>query len=439
LSRRITRRALLGQAARGAAAASGVRWLGAGLAIPAIVPGRALGAQEVAPASERVRLALIGCGDLGRGGHHLGRYLGLRDVEVVAVCDVDASHRADAKKQVDTRYQNSRCGEYLDYRDVLERRDVDAVAIVTPDHWHALIAVAAAEAGKDIYCEKPLSLTIEEGRAMVNAARRYARVFQTGSQQRSDARFRTACQAVRNGRIGRLQSIEARIGGGPISEWQEPGDPPPGLDWNFWLGPARWVPYQKDRCHYNFRWIYDYSGGKLTDWGAHHNDIAQWGLGTDESGPTTVQGTASFPTKGIWDTPTSFEVTSTYPNGVVLRTKSEGENGILFTGQRGWIFVSRGVLRASDDASILDPFSPSDVQLYESADHHGNWFRCIKTRERPICDVEIGHRSATVCHLGNIAIRTGRKLVWDPRAERITNDSEANRWLGRPMRAPWHL
>lgn len=427
----LTRRRLLQHGLAGTAA----------LAVPTIIPGRALGAAGtgVAAPSNRVRLGLIGCGDLGRGGHHLGRMLNTADVEVVAVCDVDAQHRADARARTNQKYGNENCKEYLDFRDVVDRADIDAVIIVTPDHWHALPAIAAAEAGKDIYCEKPLSLTVEEGRAMVRATRRYARVFQTGSQQRSDDRFRLACEAVRNGRVGKLQTIEARIGGGPVSEWEEPSEPPSHLDWNMWLGPARWVPYQRNRCHYQFRWIYDYSGGKMTDWGAHHNDIAQWAMGTDDTGPVTIEGWAEFPTRGIWDTAVNFEVQATYPNGVVLKTMSAGENGVLFTGDRGWIFVSRGVLRASDEAMIRDPFAESDVRLPVSGDHHRNWLDCIKSRARPICDVEIGHRSATVCHLENIAIRTGRKLTWNPQTERFVDDPAADRWLSRPMRAPWHL
>ena len=432
MQKKITRRHLL----RKSVVAAGV-----GLAMPAIIPGRALGKEEVAPASERLTLGLIGCGSLGRGGHHLGRFIGqLADqVEMLAVCDVDANHRGDAKRRVDQRYKNENCKEYLDFRELIDREDIDAVIVVTVDHWHALPVIAAAEAGKDIYCEKPLSLTIEEGRAMVKAVRRYDRVFQTGSQQRSDGRFRLACEAVRNGRIGKLQRVEARIGGGPVSNFEPPTDPPAHLDWNFWLGPARYVPYQKNRCHYQFRWIYDYSGGKMTDWGAHHNDIAQWAIGTELSGPVEIEGEAEFPTKGIWDTATTFHVRCTYQNGVVLHTVSDGENGVRFEGTEGWIFVSRGTIRASDEAIIRDPFGPGDERLHYSTNHHQNWLDCIKTRERPICDVEIGHRSATVCHLENIAIRTGRKIKWDPAAEQVVGDEAANRWIRRPMRAPWHL
>jgi len=414
---------------------------GAGVAMPAIVPARALGKEEVAPASERLTLGLIGCGSLGSSGHHLGRFLGplAKQVEVLAVCDVDLPRRAAAKKKVDARYGNDHCKEYLDFRELLDRSDIDAAVVVTVDHWHALCAIAAAEAGKDIYCEKPLSLTIEEGRAMVQAVRRYDRVFQTGSQQRSDGRFRLACEAVRNGRIGKLKRIEARIGGGPVCDFEPPSKPPAGLDWNFWLGQTRKVPYQKNRCHYQFRWIYDYSGGKMTDWGAHHNDIAQWGNGTELTGPVHIEGEAEFPTHGIWDTATRFHVRATYANGVVLHTVSDGENGVRFEGSDGWVFVSRGTIRASDDAIINDPFGPGDLRLYRSDNHHQNWLDCIKSRERPICDVEIGHRSATVCHLENIAIRTGRALTWDPAKEQIVGDEAANRWLSRPMRAPWHL
>ena len=375
---KLSRRTLLGRA--GAAA-------GAALAFPAVVPGRALGAEDVAAASERLQIGLVGCGDLGRSGHHLGRMLGTKDVEIKAVCDVDADHRADAKKQTDARYGNTNCKEYLDFREVMDRKDLDAVIIVTPDHWHALVAIAAAEAGKDVYCEKPLSLTIAEGRAMVTAARRYGRVFQTGSQQRSDTLFHKACQAVRNGRVGKLKTIEARIGGGPVCDWEEPTDPPAGLDWNFWLGPARWVPYQKNRCHYQFRWIYDYSGGKMTDWGAHHNDIAQWGLGMDGSGPIAVTASGVKPSgkPNSYNCHPHFAVTYVYGNGARLVTTSDGENGNRFIGDRGWIFVNRERIEASDPKLLEEPLPRDAIRLYESNDHMGNFMDCIRSRKRCIC------------------------------------------------------
>lgn len=429
----VSRRSFLGGAIRTTLAA------GAGIGVPAIVPGRALGQEGLAQASERIRVGIIGCGSLGRGGHHLGRLLRTPDVEVTALCDVDSNHRGEALSTTHKAYGNEQCKAYPDFRELLDRKDLDAVVIVTPDHWHAIPAILACQAGKDVYCEKPLSLTIQEGRAMVEAARKYNRVFQTGSQQRSDRRFRLACQCVRNGRIGELKTIEARIGGGPVGPEEPASEPPPHLDWNFWLGPTPWVPYQKSRCHYTFRWIYDYSGGKMTDWGAHHNDIAQWAMGADDSGPVSFEGRGTFPDRGIFDTAVRFEVNATYANGVVLRTVSDGENGVLFTGSKGWIFVSRGRIEASEEAILADPFSDRDVNLEESADHHRNWLDCIKSRKRPICDVEVGHRSATVCHLENIAIRCGRKITWDPKSERIVGDTEAARYVARPMRAPWKL
>jgi len=424
MGKKFTRREFLGEMARGAAAA------GAALTLPTVVPGRALGAGGKAPASERLTLGFIGVGGMGSG--HLGGFLGRSDVEVLAVCDVYEPHRLRAKERV-----GDGCAAYNDFRELLDRKDIDAVVIATPDHWHALIAIAACQAGKDIYCEKPLTLTIQEGRALVNAVRRYGRVFQTGSQQRSEDNFRFACELVRSGRIGRLHTIRTGFGGGPVSGYDPDTDPPPGLDWNLWLGPAPWVPFNPLRCLYQFRWFYDYSGGKLTDWGAHHNDIAQWGNGTEMSGPIEIEGTATFPTTGLFDTATSFLITFTYANGVKLIC-GEG-HGAKFEGTDGWVHVDRGFLEASPPELLKEELGPGDVHLHRSDNHHQNWLDCIKTREKPICDVEIGHRSVTVCHLANIAIRTGRKLRWDPAHERFVGDEEMNRWVSRPMRAPWHL
>jgi predicted dehydrogenase len=425
-----TRREFLGKVARGAIAA------GAAMTMPYVVSGRALGAEDKVPASERLTMGFIGVGGMGSG--HLGAFLGRREVEVLAVCDVSEPNRMRAKERV-----GDQCAAYNDFRDLLDRQDIDAVLIATPDHWHVLVAMAACQAGKDIYCEKPLTLTIEEGRALVNAVRRYGRVFQTGSQQRSDNNFRFACELVRSGRIGKLQTIRTWFGGAPASDWELDGDPPDGLDWDLWLGPARWVRYNKLRCPYNFRWFYDYSGGKMTDWGAHHNDIAQWGNGTELSGPIEIEGTATFPTYGLYDTATTFTINYTYANGVKVicggdQLDGRGE-GIRFYGTEGWVHVDRGLLKASPPELLQEQLGPGDVHLYRSDSHHQNWLDCIKTREKPICDVEIGHRSVSVCHLGNIAIRTGRKLHWDPERERFVGDEDLNRWLSRPMRAPWHL
>ena len=424
MERRCSRRRFLQTAAGGTAAA------GLGLSMPFVVSGRALGAQGQAPANERITLGFIGVG--GMGGGHLGGFLGDKQVQVLAVCDVDANRRGAARDRV-----GGDCGAYNDYRELLDRDDIHAVVIATPDHWHTLVSTNAAEAGKDIYCEKPLTLTIAEGQSLVRTVRRYGRVFQVGSQQRSDWNFRFACELVRSGRIGKLHTVRTGFGGAPTSGWEPDRDPPPELDWDMWLGPAPWVPYNPLRCPYNFRWFWDYSGGKMTDWGAHHNDIAQWGIGADGSGPVEIEGTGRLPKDGMFETFETFHIEYTYANGVKLIC-GEG-NGAKFEGTDGWVHVDRGFLDAHPKALLDEKLGPGDVHLYESPGHHEDWLNCIRSRQRPICDVEIGYRSVSVCHLGNISMRLGRKLRWDPATESFVGDDEATRWLSRPYRAPWHL
>ena len=421
MSKKVTRRQFLSRAA-GA---------GVSLALPAVIPARAWGQGDDPPPSERIVMGFIGVG--GMGGGHLGGFVNRPDVDVAAVCDVDEPHRESARERV-----GENCAAYNDYRELLERKDIDAVVISTPDHWHALTSIHACEAGKDVYCEKPMTLTIAEGRAMVSAVRRYARVFQVGSQQRSSWNFRLACELVRSGRIGEVHTVTTGIGGNPTCSWEPNTDPPPGLDWNMWLGPAPWVEYTPRRCFFTFRYFWDYSGGSLTDWGAHHNDIAQWGLGMDESGPVEIDGQGDFPTSGLYELPTRFEIKYKYANGITLTCASRSR-GCRFEGSGGWIHVDRGFLEAEPKSLLQEKLGPNDVHLYESPGHKEDWLDCIKTRQRPICDVETGHRSVTVCHLGNISIRAGRKLQWDPKTERIINDEGANRWLDKPYRAPWHL
>ncbi len=421
MSRKISRREFLSKVPVAAGAGIGVM---AGLGDPAR-------AAVPAPASESIVVGFIGVG--GMGGGHLGGYLNRKDVRVAAVCDVDADRREAARRRV-----GGPCAAYADYRALLDRKEIDAVVIATPDHWHALNTIHACQAGKDVYCEKPFGLTIAEGQEMVNAVRRYGRVFQTGSQQRSEGNFRFACELVRSGRIGKLHTVRVGIGGNPTCGWESDSDPPPGLDWDMWLGPVSWRPYNRLRCHFNFRWFWDTGGGMMTDWGHHHNDIAQWGIGADGSGPVEISGTGTFPAEGLYECPTQFEATYKYANGVALITATR-DRGARFEGSDGWVHVDRGFLDAHPKELLKETLGPEDVHLYRSPGHHQDWLNCIKTRRRPICDVEIGHRSVSVCHLGNIAIRTGRTIHWDPAAERVTNDADLNRWLGKPYRPPWHL
>ncbi len=419
----LTRRQFMKRAAAGVAA---------GVSLPFFVPGRALGAEDKVAASNRVTLGFIGVGGMGSG--HLGGFLANQRTEVVAVCDVYGPHRDRAKARV-----GDHCAAYSDFRDLLARKDIDAVVIATPDHWHTLVSMYALQAGKDIYCEKPLTLTIDEGRRLTEMVRRYGRVFQTGTQQRSEDNFRFACELVRSGRIGKLKMVRVGIGGAPTTPYEPPQAPPADLDWDMWLGPAPWVPYTPKRCIFTFRWFYDYSGGMMTDWGAHHNDIAQWGMGTELTGPVYIEGKADFPTAGLYETATNFDITYRYADGNVLNTCNRNRHGINFQGTDGWVHVDRGVLEADPVELLSEELGPADVHLYKSNGHHENWLDCIQSRQKPICDVEIGYRSVSTCHLGNIAIRLGRPLHWDPEKITFIGDEEANRWISKPYRAPWHM
>jgi predicted dehydrogenase len=390
-----------------------------------------LRAEEQAP-SERIRVGFIGVG--AQGGGNLGAHL----KNTIAVCDVDTERLAKAKDRVE-KASGKTCAAFGDYRKLLDMKDIDAVVISTPDHWHALPTIHACDAGKDVYTEKPLSLTVAEGRAMVNAARRNKRIVQTGSMQRSSKEFRTACELVRNGKIGKVHTVRVGLPGvnfkGPAVA---DSAPPPELDYEMWLGPAPLKPYNKLHIHYNFRFFWDYSGGQMTNWGAHHLDIAQWGLGMDDSGPVTVEGTGRFHKDKWYEVPQTFEV-YTYANGVKILCGSSEKGGTTFEGDKGTIHVNRGKLESTPADILKTTLGETDTRLYVSNSHHGNWLDCIKSRKLPICDVEIGHRSATVCHLGMIAVRTGRKFTWDPVKETIVGDSEAAAMLSRPYRAPWKL
>jgi predicted dehydrogenase len=360
---------------------------------------------------------------------------------VVAVCEVDRDRLAAAKKEIEDRTGRA-CAAYSDYRKLLENKELDAVIIATPDHWHALQTVHACQAGKDVYVEKPLSLVVREGRVMVQVARRTGRIVQTGSMQRSDDKFRLGCELVRSGRIGKVHTV--RVGLPAVNFNVEPvpdGEPPAELDYDMWLGPAPWRPYNKNRVHYNFRFFWDYSGGQMTNWGAHHLDIAQWGLGMDNSGPVEIDGKAIFDEQQRYEVPKESEITYLYGAGVkVICGQGPGRKmGTEFIGEQGSIYVNRGKLESNPAEIIAQPLGEKDVHLYRSKNHLDDWYQCIKSRKLPICDVEIGHRSATVCHLGSLSMRLGRELRWDPAKEEIVGDAEAAGRLSYTYRAPWKL
>ncbi len=430
---------------------------GAACALPSIVPASVFGA---AAPSNRIHMGVIGTGN--QGFNDMKGFLQNEDLRIVAVCDVNTASygyktadqfrgREPARKLVSEFYaQNQRggtykgCDAYSDFREVIDRDDVDAVLIVVPDHWHAVMANMAARAGKHIYCEKPMSLTVAEGQSMVETVRRCGIVFQTGSHERSNAQSRFACELVRNGRIGQLKRMIATVGPNnktcPPGAWT-PTPVPDGFDYDMWLGPARWVPYHEDRCFYNFRFGLDYSGGQTTNYGAHSLDLAQWGNDTEMTGPVEFEDVgAVFPKDGLFDAPTYIHFRARYENGVELVCKTGPENmQIRFEGTEGWVQTGyRGF--TTEPASLkTSVIGANEIHLYESNDHYRNFLDCIKTGRETAAPVELGHRSATVCHLGNIAMRLGRKIRWDPAAEQIIGDEAASRYLDRAHRAPWHL
>lgn len=410
-------------------------------------------ADETRAKNDRPRLALIGCGGQGsgdaRGASRYGDFL--------AVCDVDRRHADRAKG--DGRIGREKADVYEDYRKVLDRNDIDAVIIGTPDHWHTKILIDAMKAGKDAYCEKPLTLTIDEGKKIGQVAKSTGRIVQVGTQQRSDHHqvFLLAVALVRSGRIGKIKKVTAAIGGGESGGPFKKEAPPAGLNWDMWLGQAPKVDYIKERCHYQFRWWYEYSGGKLTDWGAHHVDIAMWGLGMDNSGPTSVEvvkETLPVPYKDGWptvdnkyNTATEFLVRAKFAGGTDLDIRHDTENGVTFQGDKGKIFVTRDRIELegdSVDALYKNPVPESllsELRKGKRVDGHmANFFECARDRSEPVADVWSHHRAMTTCHLANIALRLGgRKLTWDPAAEQIVGDPEANAWLTRPQRAGYEI
>ncbi len=410
---------------------------------PTIVPSSVFGAN--AP-SNRITFGCIGVGRMGLGD--LREILGFKQAQVIAVCDVDSNRIKYAQQLVEKRYSTKGCATYKDFRDLVAQDDIDAVSIATPDQWHALLAIAAAKAGKDIFLQKPLTLTIKEGRALSDTVRRYGRIFQVGSQQRSDSRFRFACELVRNHRIGKLHTIKVGFSTDPPTTPQPPMPIPDSLDYDMWLGPVPWAAYTENRVHPQKGYgrpgwlrILDYGAGMITGWGSHHNDIAQWGMGTEYTGPVEIEGQAEYPKDGLWNVHGDFRIEYTYANGVkvICADNKKNKQGILFEGTEGWVYVKRGLIDAEPKSLLTSTIGPNETHLYKSNSHKANFLDCIKSRTETAAPVEVGHRSCSVCLLGDIAMRLGRKLKWDPKQEHFTNDDGANRMLYRPMRSPWRL
>jgi predicted dehydrogenase len=432
---------------------------------PTIVPASVFG--QNAP-SNRINIGAIGTGRISRGHDMPGvwKYDGAR---IVAVCDLDSKRMGEAKDLVN-RYYSRQIGRaydgvtgYLDYRELLKNKDVDAVLISTPDHWHALIGIHAVAAGKDVYLQKPASLTIAEGRALSKAVQRSGRIFQIGSQQRSSPQFRYAAELVRNGRIGELKTVRVGLPGDPSGE-EEPEMPvPPNLNYEMWLGSTPLVYYTEKRVHPQNSydrpgWLRceQFGAGMITGWGSHHIDCAHWAMGTEHTGPIEISGTAQFPTRGLWNVHGDFRTEALYAGGARMIVSGEFPNGIRFEGTKGWLFVSRGderittsdpvaklqdrqALSASDPRILASRIGPNEIHLYVSADHHGNWLDCVRTRKQPIAPVDVAHRSCSACLLHHIAMKTKRTLYWDPEKERFKNDDAANAMLSRPQRAPYVL
>jgi len=399
-------------------------------------------------------MGCIGAGRQGQGDIQELIYRGLdAGARVVAVCDVDAHRMEDAQWLAEKIYATEMdkdsykgCTAYRDFRELLARKDIDGVLIVTPDHWHAPIAVAAANAGKDIYLEKPLTYSIIEGQKLVQAVRKNNRVLQVGSQQRSSTYFLMACELTRNQRIGKLHTIHVWLPEDHGTGNPQPMPVPVNLDYNFWLGPKPQAPFTEDRVHPQRSYsrpgwlqIKQYCLGMITGWGSHMNDIAQWGNNTDNTGPIEIEAKAEFPNRGLFDVHTTFRAEAIYANGVRLIMETGDPAGVRFEGDRGWVFVKRGAIQASDREILRQKIRENEIKLYRSSNHMKNFLECMHNRKDPVTPVEVGHRSNTICVLTHIAMKLGRKLRWNPQAERFIKDDEANRLLDYPHRKPWTM
>jgi len=457
--KKMGRRQFLATAGKGVVASSVVA------GFPAIVPSSVFGATSP---GNRINIGAIGTGRISRG-HDLPGIWQHDIARVMAACDLDRKRMEDAKTLING-YYSKQTGKpydgvagYTNYHDLLANKDVDAVVISTPDHWHCLIAIDAVEAGKDVYLQKPASLTIAEGRALSDAVKRSGRIFQIGSQQRSTVQFRYAAELVRNGRIGQIKTVEVGLPGDPSGEVEPEMPVPKNLNYDMWLGSTPVVYYTEKRVHPQVGydrpgWLRceQFGAGMITGWGAHHIDSAHWGMDTELTGPVEIWGTAEFPKSGLWDVHGPFKTEALYANGVHMIVSGDFPNGIKFIGTNGWIFVSRGnervtasdpvaklndstALQSSDPKIIKSVIGPTEIHLPESKEHHLNWLESVKSRKPPIAPVEVAHRSCSACLLHHAAMKLKRKLYWDPAKERFKNDDEANAMLSRPQRAPYAI
>lgn len=442
----------------------------AAIGFPYIIPSSALGKAGAVAPSNRITMGCIGLG--GQGTFNMLAFAAQKDVQILALCDVNhGSDKYDmlyqfrggssaglmpAVERLKTFYETRigadnfiGCDTYHDFRQLLGRNDIDAVTVCTPDHWHGLISIAAAKAGKDIYCEKPLTNTVAVGRAVCDAVSRYGRILQTGSHERSNNSTRFAAELILNGLIGKVHTIRVNMPNGDEHhdmlrnfDYHQPAMPvPEGFDYGFWLGPVLRAPYTPRRCHFWWRFVMAHGGGEMTDRGAHIIDLAQMCMGYDNTGPVEISGNGGRINNSLFDTFLEYEFECRYADGVRMIGSSEGQRGVKFEGTDGWIFihVHGGRLEAEPRSLLQEKIGHDRIRMGRSRGHHRNFLESIKTRSNPVAPAEIGHRTATICHLANIAFVTGRKLRWDPVTETITNDQVADKMLSRPMRSPWRM
>lgn len=428
------------------------------IVVPTIIPACVRGGDGKTAPSDKVTVALIGCGN--QGGSDIIRFANYDKAQVVALCDVNKRSKGywsgslggrDVTEARLKKFYSEKNGKTLkglrledDFREIIAMNDVDAVEIALPDHWHSIPSLMAAKAGKAIYCQKPLALTIPEGRAISDAVKKYGVIFQTGSQQRSAENFRQICELVRNGKLGKVHTVSCSLPAGVPDygknmEQTESIAPPEGFDYNMWLGPAPEAPFCPARTGVNFRWNLDYSGGQITDWGGHHPDIAQWGMGTEHTGPVKIKSSnTEWADHPVWNTATQYHVEAEFAEGfkMILSTKA-GHGGVRFEGEDGrWAQVNRGSQKLSDNLKDVK-LNDNDLRLYKSENHFRNFIDCVISGKEPIAPAEVAHRSITIAHLGNISMLLNQELEWDPKTERFVNNTLANAMLDRPMRAPW--